>query len=238
MNGSDTSNTKDYFYVTPGLSSFRMAQPIKPGASYRSYVTMVPTTEANMYAGDVYVLQDDAVVGMMGQIKFRRVPRLLMNQFFSPPDKKKKSSTADSTPKPIAPTPDPAVPASRQTSAPKSAAAPQKSHTNAPAVPASRPDEKTPRPAAEAIKSAAAAPAVTETNSMIADCLGLIARETGLEADELTHDASFVELGVDSLMSLVLSEKFRTELQLEVKSSLFIECPSIKELKGWLEQYC
>jgi asperthecin polyketide synthase len=54
----------------------------------------------------------------------------------------------------------------------------------------------------------------------------------------LTDDTSFVELGVDSLMSLVLSEKFRSDLQLEVKSSLFIECPSIGDLKGWLEEYC
>lgn len=241
MNGSDASNTKDFFYVTPGWSSFRMARPLKPGAGYRSYVKMFPTKEPNMSAGDIYVLQDDAVVGMMGQIKFRRVPRLLMDQFFSPPDMKKKSSTGERAPKPVAPNSTPAVTASRETLAPKTAAVLQKTNIEAPAMPASGPDEKTPRPAAEATKSAAteaAAPAITEANSVIADCLRLIARETGLEADELTDDASFVELGVDSLMSLVLSEKFRTELQLEVKSSLFLECPSIRELKGWLEQYC
>jgi asperthecin polyketide synthase len=73
---------------------------------------------------------------------------------------------------------------------------------------------------------------------VIDDCLKLIAREAGLEPDQLTDDASFVELGVDSLMSLVLSEKFRTELQLEVKSSLFLEYTRIGELRGWLEQYC
>jgi asperthecin polyketide synthase len=47
-----------------------------------------------------------------------------------------------------------------------------------------------------------------------------------------------VQLGVDSLMSLVLSEKFRAELGLEIKSSLFLECPTIGEMTGWLEQYC
>jgi asperthecin polyketide synthase len=73
---------------------------------------------------------------------------------------------------------------------------------------------------------------------VVADCLRLIARETGLDADEVADDASFFEVGVDSFMSLLLSEKFRNELQLEVKSSLFLECPSVKELKGWLEEYC
>lgn len=44
-------------------------------------------------------------------------------------------------------------------------------------------------------------------------------------------------MGIDSLMSLVLSEKFKTELQLEVKSSLFLECPNIGALKEWLNEY-
>lgn len=55
---------------------------------------------------------------------------------------------------------------------------------------------------------------------------------------QLRDDVSFVELGVDSLMSLVLSEKFRSELGLEVKSSVFLECPSVVELKNWLSQHC
>jgi len=231
MNGSDASNTKDFFYVTPGWNSYRMARPFKPSASYRSYVRMFPVPEgANMYAGDVYVFQDNVVVGMMGQIKFRRVPRLLMNQFFSPPDVTKTSSpTAKIAPKPVAPTPTPAVPVSRQTSAPVV----QKQPTEAPAASVSD-EKKIPGPEPEATKPAAA----TEGNSVIDDCMRLIACETGLDLEVLTDDTSFVELGVDSLMSLVLSEKFRSDLQLEVKSSLFIECPSIGDLKGWLEKYC
>ncbi|KAF4219428.1 hypothetical protein CNMCM6457_003033 [Aspergillus fumigatiaffinis] len=85
MNGSDASNTRDYFYVTPGCSSFRLLNPLKAGGKYRSYVRMFPLPEeANMYAGDVYILQGERIVGMVGQIRFRRVPRLLMDRFFSP----------------------------------------------------------------------------------------------------------------------------------------------------------
>ena len=234
MNGSDASNTKDFFYVTPGWDSCRWATPLKPGANYRSYVRMFPIDEPNMYAGDVYVLQDDIIVGMMGNMKFRKVPRLLMDKFFSPADSKK-SSTVASAPKRVAPAS--TTPAPKETSAPESAAVAQKPKTEAPAEPA-----KTPAPAPEAPKPAAkeASPraATTEECSLITDCMQLIARETGLDVEELTDEASFIELGVDSLMSLVLSEKFRKELSLEVKSSLFIECPNIGELKGWMEQYC
>lgn len=207
---------------------------LKPGAGYRSYVKMFPTKEANMYCGDVYVMQDDVIVGMMGDMKFRKVPRLLMDQFFSPPDMKKKSSTGEAACKVIGPTSSPTLSVSKESLAPKSLAVPLKSNAE---VSEERSPESAPATTESAFKDAAGAPVIEEANSVTADCLKLIARETGLETDELTDDASFVELGVDSLMSLVLAEKFRSELQLEVKSSLFIECQSIAELKGWLEQY-
>lgn len=232
MNGSDASNTKDFFYVTPGWSSSRMATPLNKNTSYRSYVRMFPTKEANMYAGDVYVLQNGSVVGMMGQIKFRRVPRLLMDQFFSPPAAKKESNGGSSR-KLVASAPAPVKVAHppTQTSVVKSVALTQELNTKSiQEIPAHE--------IAKPVVGVAAALAVAEGNSVIADCLRLIARETGLDSNELTDDASFIELGVDSLMSLVLSEKFRSELQLEVKSSLFLEYSRIGELKGWLEQYC
>lgn len=56
MNGSDASNTRDFFYVTPGWGSARLALPLDPGKSYRSYVKMSPMAESNMYLGDVYVM--------------------------------------------------------------------------------------------------------------------------------------------------------------------------------------
>ena len=83
MNGSDASNTRDFFYVTPGCDSFRLARPLVGGARYRAYVKMFPCPiEPHMRAGDVYIFQDDEVVGMVEQIKFRRVPRVLIDQFF------------------------------------------------------------------------------------------------------------------------------------------------------------
>lgn len=87
MNGSDAFNTQDFFYVTPGSDSFRLLKPLAPGAKYKSYVRMfpLPVEAGNMNAGDVYVLQDDLIVGVLCQIRFRRVPRLLMDRFFSPP---------------------------------------------------------------------------------------------------------------------------------------------------------
>ncbi|KUL89726.1 hypothetical protein ZTR_00419 [Talaromyces verruculosus] len=49
--------------------------------------------------------------------------------------------------------------------------------------------------------------------------------------------ASVAGLGIDSLMSLVIAEKFREELGITVSGSLFLEFPTIKDLRVWLEEY-
>jgi len=236
MNGSDASNTTDFFYVTPGCSTFRLAKPLEPGASYRNYVRMFPTQETGLWAGDVYIFQNDIIIGMVGQIKFRRVPRLLMDQFFSPPDmQQKKSSSGQTASKPAALV---SAPARKRIPTPRPAAVPAPEPTQKATEPTPEPAPESAAEPAKAAVTEKSSPAPAEDDSIVTDCMRLIATETGLEMTELTDNATFVEIGVDSLMSLVLSEKFRQELQLEVKSSLFIECPTIGELKGWLEQYC
>ena len=77
-----------------------------------------------------------------------------------------------------------------------------------------------------------------EGSTVATQCLQLISRESGLDMESLHDEATFVELGIDSLMSLVLSEKYKSELQIDVKSSLFLECPNIGALKEWLNEYC
>lgn len=232
MNGSDASNTNEFFYVTPGWGSARLARPLTPGKGYRSYVKMSPMDEANMYSGDVYVLQDGEIIGMMGQMKFRQIPRLLMDRFFSAPAI---TSTAPSAyggnlPKAAAPPTKPAV-ADNKTAAPATI----DTATAAPTVESKK--ELTEKPSSPATPpSSNPSSAVTESGP-IADTLKIIARETGLAPEELKDEASFVELGVDSLMSLVLSEKLKSEVNLDVKSSVFLECPSLGDLKEYLEQF-
>ncbi len=78
--------TKNNFCVTPGWSSMRFAKPLVPGQRYRSYVKMIPTAEdPNVFLGDVYVLQDNVIIGMVGAIKFCKYPRILLSRFFSAP---------------------------------------------------------------------------------------------------------------------------------------------------------
>lgn len=226
MNGSDASNTIDYFYVTPGWAGLRFAKPLVKGGKYQSYVQMTPIEgQAGFWNGDVYVLQDGEIIGLVEKITFRRFPRSLLPTFFSPPDVAKPlHAAAPAVPvKPAAPAP---VPVSAPAEAFKSAAPKTAAPVPAPA----------PVPAKRAEPAPAAAQAAATQNPTITGALDLIAKESALELSQLTDDAAFATLGVDSLMSLVLAEKFTSQLGIEVKSSIFMECETVGELKTYIEE--
>lgn len=247
MNASDASDTRDYFYVTPGCETFRLLRPLSPAARYRSYVRMFALPgEPGMHAGDLYILDRDSgeIVGEVGQLRFRRVARLLMDKFFSPPDEAG-AGAGGSHPHDRVSAPDKIPAVSEQLAVVPGITAQSAERTTPEAtVPVSTTNalgtKDISKPSHPETKNGAAASsgAVLSASGIVNDCIGLIARETGLEASKLNGESTFVQLGVDSLMSLVLSEKFRAELSLEIKSSLFLECPTIGEFTAWLEQYC
>jgi monodictyphenone polyketide synthase len=217
MNVSDANDTNANFCVTPGWSSMRFAAPLVAGNKYRSYVKMIPTVEDNnIYLGDVYILQNESIVGMVGGIKFRRYPRILLNRFFSAPDADARKST------PAAPAPAPAPPAKLEAVQPKVAPA------STPAAPA---------PAEAPTTNGVEAAVEPDANSTAAKAIALVATEAGLGLGDLKDSASFSSLGIDSLMSLVISEKFREALGVTVTGSLFLEYPTVGDLKSWLLEY-
>ncbi|KAJ0107608.1 hypothetical protein J7T55_007799 [Diaporthe amygdali] len=241
MNVSDAIDTQANFCVTPGWSSLRLARPLVAGASYRTYVKMIPTTEdPAIYLGHVYVLDGEKVVGCMEAIKFRRYPRILLNRFFSAPDVKNTSAGKPS--KGTTASAAGAIPAAKPASV--SPAEPTAVSVTAPVPAFQTKNEVKPEPLAQSTQPppppapVAAPPAVgNEVDSTTAKAMVLLAAEAGLEPSELQDDASFANLGVDSLMSLVIAEKLRDQLGVAVSSSLFLEYPTVGDLRAWLLEY-
>jgi monodictyphenone polyketide synthase len=223
MNVSDAVDNQTGFCVTPGWETMRFARELVAGARYRSYVKMIPTVEdPTVYLGDVYVLQEGEIVGLVGGIKFRRYPRLLMDRFFSPPDEVKGHAPAGNH----------AAKAVSVAVKERIVVAEAPEPTPAPTVVTTTTQAPAPAPA----QPAPAAPAVN-TESIAIKALLLVANEAGLELDDLDDEASFPSLGIDSLMSLVVAEKFREELGITVGGSLFLEYPTVGDLKAWLLEY-
>lgn len=244
MNVSDAMDTAAKYCVTPGWRSMRFAKPLVAGTKYRSYVKMIPTAEdPTVYLGDVYILQDDVIIGLVGGIQFRSYPRILLNRFFSAPDEVSHGSSAA----PATAVKKPAIVATK----PATSATVKKPKTVVTTVSVSAEDDKVKTPTKvsiavdplpsppSSIKEPPTATQVVEvaSDSIAAKAVGLIAREAGLDTADFEDSASFAELGIDSLMSLVISEKFREELGVSVSGSLFLEYPTIGDLRSWLLEY-
>ncbi|KIA75323.1 polyketide synthase [Aspergillus ustus] len=235
MNCSDVIDTKNNYCVTPGWSGMRFARPLTPGGRYRSYVKMIPTAEdPTVYFGDVYVMQEGEIVGVVNGIQFRRYPRILLNRFFSPPDKGAAAAAAEGK---VKPAPVQAhVPVATSASAPAASIPPKQTPPLIPTVIAApAPAERVPPPAHDPTTDPADAASASESTT--AKALLLIANEVGLDLSDMTDDANFVNLGIDSLMSLVIAEKFKAELDVNVSGSLFLDYETIGDLREWLDEY-
>ncbi|KAL8767433.1 MAG: hypothetical protein Q9194_005985 [Teloschistes cf. exilis] len=67
--------------------------------------------------------------------------------------------------------------------------------------------------------------------------LKVVAAEVGVPISELSDNVVFADIGVDSLMSLTISSRLREELNTEVSSDLFVDCPSVADfLKHFSQQ--
>ena len=101
--------------------------------------------------------------------------------------------------------------------------------------PPTSPSNKAPKEAPAATAKADTAP-VDKKNSLVTQALAIIADEAAMDVEDLDEEAHFMDLGVDSLMSLVLAQKFRSEIGVEVRDSIFIEFPCVGDLCRWLEK--
>lgn len=237
MNVSDAIDTKADYCVTPGWSSLQLAKPLVGGTRYRSYVKMIPMAEdPAVYLGDVYVLQDEEVIGFVGAIKFRRYPRILLNRFFTAPDEAMAADrTSSVAPKSVSM----ASEAKWQADLPRQPVTIKSSSVSvaSPLPVESKKSVAEPKMAASVTSPSSDKEASNSSNSIAVKALNLIAKEAALENADLVDEASFAELGIDSLMSLVISEKFREELGVTVSGSLFLEYPTIGDLRSWLVEY-
>lgn len=83
---------KDKFaYINGGVGAMMLSSKFRPGeegATIQNYVRMrVLPDDKTVLQGDVFVLQDGEIVGVWEQVRFKRIPRRVLNVFL-PPGKK------------------------------------------------------------------------------------------------------------------------------------------------------
>lgn len=220
--GTHFDNTK-YFYITPSWKSMRFAKPLLPGGRYLAYTRMLPAGK-NDFVGDVYILQGDEVVGVIEAIVFKQWPRVMLNRFFSPPALK------NATQRSVAPhvtIPTPPAGLGAKTSKAQMA---QPTLVTGLLTP--------PSPANSVVELQEFKPDSHESNTTsshsVNQAFAIIAEELGVDVVMLTDDANVSDFGLDSLMSLVLSQKLRDELKVEIRDSFFLEISTFRDLKNML----
>ena len=65
--------------------------------------------------------------------------------------------------------------------------------------------------------------------------LQIISEESGIATEDLTDETAFMDVGVDSLLSLVIVSRLQEELELDIQHEfLFMECPTVGDLRKFL----
>ncbi|EKV10885.1 Conidial pigment polyketide synthase PksP/Alb1 [Penicillium digitatum] len=72
--------------------------------------------------------------------------------------------------------------------------------------------------------------------SLATRALAILAEEVGLAASELADDLNFADYGVDSLLSLTVTGRYREDMGLDLDSTVFVDNPTVKDFKHLLAQ--
>lgn len=217
--GTHFDNTK-YFYITPSWKSMRFAKPLTPGARYLTYVRMIPAGNHDFF-GDVYILQGDEIVGVVEAIVFKQWPRVMLDRFFSPTTKA--SQVPDDSHIAIPPNSlsSSAIPSETQSLQPSLFTG---ESLNVKSL-------LTPPSPAQSIQTS---PPGTATSNSVVRAFEIIAEELAIDLQMLTDNAKVADFGLDSLMSLVVSQRLREELKIEIRDAFYLEISTFGDLKTLL----
>jgi iterative type I PKS product template protein len=214
MNANDAVDSKKQVYISHGWESMRFAKNLDPAKRYVSYVKMQQVAGAGkMVAGDVYVFEGDEIIGVVGGVRFQCVPRALLDTLLT-----SKSTTT----------------AFRPVAAPP----PQMKQPNTTKVDTKIRKTQTPTKTVVTKEIGLATKALIKVSSVLTEqALMIIANEVGCDISELADSIVFTDIGVDSLMSLSISGRFREELEIEFHSTAFNDMPTVGHLKEFLKQF-
>ena len=208
LNGSDGVDSKKQVYISHGWESLQIVRPLSARKSYRNHVKMHQGAKQTMI-GDVYVFDGEDMVALVGGVKFQSIPRSLLNKLLppthgvaDPPDNQKFSPMNGTAGLPKTGQSD-----TKKQSAPVLIEMPYKS-------------------------TASASHIQDENGFAIIDFMRIISEELGLGLSELPDEATFADVGLDSLMSLTITGRMREELELDVPTSLFVDNATIAEAKA------
>ncbi|TPX15728.1 uncharacterized protein E0L32_000062 [Thyridium curvatum] len=84
VNATDSVDSREQVFISHGWGSMRFVEKPDPTKAYRSYIRMQPVRDTGMYAGDAYVFDGERVIGVCGDVRFKNIPRKVLNLVLPP----------------------------------------------------------------------------------------------------------------------------------------------------------
>ena len=220
LNGSDAVDSKNFVYVSHGWESMRFSRALSRTTEYNSYVKMRPAP-SNVMIGDVYVFEAGTIIGVVGGLKFQRIPRTMLNSILPPAS-------------PAASKPQMSKPSLELNSKPLSSDT-NDVRTRSPKSP--RRGRRSPQSSKAQSRAALSLPRMARSanGSVASQVLSIISQESEVPQSELLDQCAFPDLGIDSLLSLQICGKIRESLEINIPSTCFVDYPTVGELKKYLQ---
>ncbi|TQV91536.1 polyketide synthase [Cordyceps javanica] len=246
MNANDGTNLNTDVFVNHGWDDFQVFEPIRDDCQYRTHVCMVPGKEEQLWKGDIVIFTDDRAVGLVKGVRIqglpRRLLRFILTQAAKPPKEPKGKSGVEVCDKTVPVSESP--PVSAQGLLPESAF----ETVGSQAAVSQDLMEGAALTTQPQIISQAATNTITEApdsaendddvDERFSEVLKIISEEAEIDIDQLTDDASLVDLGLDSLLVLMIGSRLREDLDMDIDtSSVLSSLGSIRELRKTLFPY-
>ncbi|KAK2614402.1 hypothetical protein N8I77_001234 [Diaporthe amygdali] len=206
MNCNDHTNLDSEVFMNHGWGRFQVFEEVHFDRPYSSYTRMFEGKD-KLWHGDVVIFDGEKIVAAFEKIAIQCVPRRVLRAILS----------LESGIKSKKPTPAPAetVPTASKTTDVSQTMETQVETRTLPATPLQA-----------SVSGASKASAALE----------IISEESGVALEELTDSSAFADLGVDSLLGLTISARFREELDLDLDfDAMFVSYPTIGDLKSFIE---
>lgn len=233
MNVNEAVDTNEMVYISNGWESMQIACQLSSRKVYTAYVKMQPS-QNTVYSGDMYILDEGEVVCVTMGIKFQSVPRQLLKHLLAPPPKQSltgsmlKAADTNSGTKGIFP--------AHNDSFAHPARAPSSQFSGRRRCPPISSDntDLTSKDSPDGIEILPSSKG-RELSHLVLNVLG---EELGMEVQDLEKNATFAEIGVDSLMSLTVVGRLRESFCLDLPSTIFQNHATVVRLVKFLEGEC
>ncbi|ESZ99281.1 PksA [Sclerotinia borealis F-4128] len=216
MNANDQSDPTSEVFVNHGWGSFKLFERLIPDKVYRTFVKMVKT-QGSIWEGNVMILDGNRIVGKFEKIQLQGVPKRLLHSILLSASRQQ----------------------SQEDTSKYSTKRPTSMDQATPSIPSPRAGDIMTNTNIDSHSRQIEAKSIVTEKVMIDKynkLMEIVSEETGIDIHELNDETDFVTIGVDSLLSIIITSRLDEELDFNTHFglSLFDQFFTVGELKSGL----